>query len=89
MARRRSLGGSMKAIDVINKNRQAFEKLNQYHLDWQKSNGEVGVACSDYQEFLENYYNLTDEQILQRVLERGIIIEDIEEYLANKKEKTN
>ena len=81
----------MKAIDVINKNRKAFEKLNQYHLDWQKSNGKDGFACKDYQEFLENYYNLTDEQILRKVMDRGIIIEDVEEYLEKieKKEKTN
>lgn len=81
----------MKAQDVINKNRKSFEELKQMHLDYINSNGEQGSACLNYEHFLTNYYNLTDKQIIEQVLSRGIEIEDAEEFLANeeKKEKAN
>ena len=73
--------------DVIKKNRASFEKLKQQHLDWERTHGASGFPCIDFQEFLDNYYNLTDKQIIEKVLERGIEIEDAEEFLTQEEEK--
>lgn len=78
------------AEEVIKKNRESLEKLKQMHLDYIQSNGKDGCACLNYEEFMNTYYNMTDEQILNTVEERGIKIIDKEEYLEKiKKEKTN
>lgn len=71
----------MRAKDVIKKNRENFEKLNSYHLMWVASNGTQGLQCLDYDEFLK-LYNMSDKEIIEKVLEKGVVIEDAEEFLA-------
>ena len=70
----------MLAKEVIKKNRESLEKLNQYHLQWLSSNRHEGLQCFDYDEFLK-LYNMTDKEIIETVLAKGVVIEDAEEYL--------
>lgn len=69
--------------EVLEKNRKSLERLNKMHLDYIKSNGLEGSKCLNYQEFLRDYYNLTDKQIIQMVLDKGVEIEDAKEFLKN------
>ena len=71
----------MLAKDVIRKNREAFEKLNRYHQEWAESNHKNGLQCLDYDEFLK-LYNMTDREIIEVVLAKGVVIEDADEYLS-------
>jgi len=71
----------MLAREVIKKNRDNFEKLNQYHLRWLASGSQEGLQCVDYDEFLK-LYNMSDREIIERVLAKGVYVEDADEYLA-------
>ena len=59
--------------EVLKKNRDNFERLKNYH--------EQGFKCLDYEEFMKKY-NMTDREIIEAVLARGVQIEDAEEFLA-------
>lgn len=72
----------MLAKEVIKKNRDNFEKLNRYHQEWASSNHVSGLQCLDYEEFLK-LYHMSDREIIERVLAKGVVIEDAEEYLAS------
>lgn len=71
----------MLAKEVIKKNRDVFEKLNEYHKQWKESNHKAGLQCLDYDEFMK-LYNMSDREIIETVLAKGVVIEDAEEFLA-------
>ena len=71
----------MLAREVIKKNRENLEKLNRYHQKWLSSDNKEGLQCLDYDGFLK-LYNMTDREIIEKVLAKGVQIEDAEEFLA-------
>lgn len=74
----------MKAKEAIKVIRKDMEELNQLHLTWRRTKGKNGLQCLNYDTFLKKY-NRTDEQILQDAINNGVYIEDIQEFLNNKK----
>ena len=79
----------MKAEFLIKSFRKSVAELNDLHQQWVETNGRRGCKCLNYEEFKQKL-EWTDEQILEfEENKMGYYIIDKEEYLANKKEKTN
>lgn len=79
----------MKAELLIKNFKKDMNKLIMGHEEYQKTNGEVGSVCLN-PEKLYSMLEWSDEQILDYLEEQfAYYIIDKEEYLSNKKEKTN
>lgn len=76
----------MKAEILIQDYRETHLKLQELHLKSIQTQGQAGMVCRNYDELLTQI-NLTDEEILNKLEEKGFVIVDKIEYLQSKKEK--
>lgn len=72
----------MKAEIILRNIREDMEELKQLHEKWVETDGNEGLQCFNYDEFLKQY-NRTDREILDDVENKtGFIVIDKEEYLS-------
>ena len=78
----------MLAEKLIEEVRTSNQKMWDAYQLWLNTGGAQGLECLT-PDIMEQKLNRTDEEIFTEAEAKGIYIVGKEEYLANKKEKTN
>ena len=74
----------MKSAALIKEVRESTQALWDSHQRYIATNGQLGLRCFS-PEVLEEKMKRTDREIIEQGLERGVYIEDANEYLASLK----
>lgn len=71
----------MKAAALIKEVRESTRHLYDSYQKYLETGGQMGLRCFD-PDLLEERLNRSDKDIIKQGLEKGVYIEDAEEYLA-------